>query len=125
MSAPPAAPYSVYSFCSGVHDAHDETVKRATVAAAPIQFFHLNMSTPPWVSSNSGFKHRELCHFVEAKSIEKANLWHSAGFINENSLHWLHIGHIKKRPQPPTGLRPLADDSVSARDRKIVRPRPC
>src|ERR1700722_1858022 len=45
-SAPPVAPTAVYSLCSGVHDAHDETVKSTTVANAPTQFFHLYTRNP-------------------------------------------------------------------------------
>src|ERR1035437_2394813 len=112
MSAPAAAPPAVYSLCSGVHDAHDETIKKTTVAAAPIQLFHLITATPPWVSSNSRIKHCEFCHFLDAESIEEANFSHSPGFV---MMGIRYIGYIKKRPQPPTGLRPLADVSVSAR----------
>src|ERR1700722_6037938 len=48
-SAPPPAPMAVYSFCSGVHDEHDETVKRTTQATAPIHFFDRYTKTPPQV----------------------------------------------------------------------------
>src|ERR1700676_1140973 len=62
-SAPPVAPTAVYSLCSGVHDAHDETVKSTTVANAPTQFFHLYTRTPPWVASYCANGLREFCHF--------------------------------------------------------------
>jgi hypothetical protein len=94
MSAPAAAPPAVYSLCSGVHDAHDETIKRTTVAAAPIQLFHLITATPPWVSSDSGIKHCAFCHFLDPKSIEEANFSHSPGFVMMGIRYigyiWLH-----------------------------------
>src|ERR1700687_3532059 len=48
-SAPPVAPMAVYSLCSGVHDEHDETVKRTTQATAPIHFCDRYTETPPRV----------------------------------------------------------------------------
>src|ERR1700735_245058 len=70
MSAPPVAPMAVYSFCSGVHDEHDETVSRTTVANTPTQFFHLYTSNPPWVSSYPANELCEFCHFLRIRSIQ-------------------------------------------------------
>ncbi len=62
-SAPPVAPTAVYSFCSGVHDEHDETVKSTTVANAPTQFFHWYTKTPPWVFKRYAYELGRFCHF--------------------------------------------------------------
>ena len=124
-SAPPVAPIAVYSFCSGVHDEHDETVKSATVAKNTDPILPpIHLQTLPEFKAVLKTDFERFCHFSRVRSIQSR-----IGFGSSS-----RTCTQRKGPQPWKGLRPVTDvyqtrrptrSAPARRDGSERDPRPC